>query len=438
MSERQFHNEIICAAFQTMIEGTKDMIFVKDAELRYVAASPSFAKMTGNKKAEDIIGKTDMEIFDESLAKRYIADDKKLLSGDKNLVDYIEPLTDENGRARYASTSKYILRATDGNTMGLLGITKDITQLYIARQRYHHELKYLFELPEDTLAMSYIDIDDWRIIMQRHQEVDSGTLPSAYTVEELKEAVLESVVDTDSEMSRFCRNFSPEYLQEIYNSGKRSLTFEYRTRVTDGSIRWVRSTVKFMTDMDSGHLCVMLTAKDIEKEKREEADLVFSAKMDKMTMVFNRDTSMDYIRQILEKESEKKHCLFMLDIDNFKNLNDTLGHQSGDDFLSTLGKVLKNCFRDSDVVGRIGGDEFFALMRDVSGQNVIDKKAKELLQIIRKVCSGYEGMHMSGSIGISMYPRDGHTLEELYQKADNALYQAKRAGKDKFVIYKED
>ncbi len=435
MSEKLFHNEILTAAFQTMIENTKDMVFVKDTDLRYVAASQSFAKMAGKKSADEIIGKIDAEIFEPTLAKRYVSDDKKLLEGGKNLIDYNEPILGDNGKARYASTSKYILRDAEGNAIGLVGVTKDITQFYIARQRYHQELKYLFELPEDTFAVSYVDIDDWRIITQRRQEIEKSTLESCYTVEELAEAAVKAIADKENEAVGFFSNFTKENLQEIYASGRKIFTFEYKRHMPDGSLRWVQTDLKFMTDMDSGHLCAMLTAKDIEEKKREEQELIFAAKMDKMTMVLNRETSMEYIRDILENEKSAEHVLFMIDIDNFKNLNDTLGHQKGDDFLMALAKVLKNCFRETDVVGRIGGDEFFAFMRKVPDRASVEKKAKEMRQVICKVCANYEGMNMSGSIGISMYPKDGKTLDELYSKADQALYQAKRTGKDKYVIY---
>lgn len=437
MSEKNFHNEIITAAFQTMIEGTRDMVFIKDADLRYVTASMTFIKMAGKKSPEEIIGKTDTEIFEPALAKRYISDDKKLMAGGKNLIDYNEPILGENGKARYASTSKYILKDAEGNIMGLLGITKDITQFYLARQRYHQELKYLFELPKDTFAVSYVDIDDWRIITQRRQEIEGSTLQSCLTVEELVEAAMESIVDKESEVAQFYNNFTKARLQEVYASGRKNFSFEYQRYMTDGSLRWVQSDLKFMTDMDSGHLCAMLTAKDIEEAKREEQELIFAAKMDKMTMVLNRETSMEYIRHILEQEEHAEHVLFMIDIDNFKNLNDTMGHQKGDDFLMALARVLKNCFRDTDVVGRIGGDEFFAFMRNVPDKAAVEKKAKEMRQVIHKVCANYEGMNMSGSIGVSMYPKDGHTLDDLYSKADQALYQAKRTGKDKYVIFGE-
>ena len=141
MSEDQFHDLIIGAAFQALIGSTKDMIFVKDAEGKNIAASLPFVKMAGKESVEELIGRTDTEIFEPSLAKRYIADDNKLLLGGQDLIDYNEPILGENGKARYATTSKYILRDAQGVPIGLVGITKDITKFYITRQRYHQELK---------------------------------------------------------------------------------------------------------------------------------------------------------------------------------------------------------------------------------------------------------------------------------------------------------
>ena len=93
-------------------------------------------------------------------------------------------------------------------------------------------------------------------------------------------------------------------------------------------------------------------------------------------------------------------------------------------------------YRDTDVVGRIGGDEFFALMRNIGDVRKLAVKATSLLEGISKIDVGPVDLQVSGSIGISMYPEDGRTLEELYTKADNALYEAKRHGKNRFVFSK--
>lgn len=426
---------ILNAAFQAMLDSTRDLVFVKDINLVYVAASMPFVRMTGKTALEEVVGFSDMELFaDEALAKRYIADDRRLLQEGENLIDYIEPLTDEDGEARYGSTSKYILKDSEGAPIGILGITRDITRDYVARQRYQQELKYLFKLPADTFAVSYIDVDSWRIITQRRQLIKEGTLQSCFTVEELTQAAVESIVEKDCEAAQFYERFSQRTLREIYASGRSTLTFHYQRYLSDGTIRWVRNEVRFLTDVDSGHLCAMLSAKDIDAKKQAEQKLVEAAQMDKMTMLLNRHTTMESIRRILEEEAEHAHVLYMIDIDNFKKLNDTLGHQRGDEFLVALAAEVKNCFRESDIVGRIGGDEFFAFMRNVSDFAVMERKAQELLGAIQDVCAIYAEVRVSGSIGISVYPEKGTTLEELYEYADKALYEAKRKGKNQYVF----
>ena len=433
----QVQYTVITSAVRAFLENTRDMVFVKDKNLIYLAASQSFVKMAGKSCCEDIVGKTDYEIFEETLAGRYVLDDRKLLEGGQNLNDYIEPIADEGEQHRYGSTSKYILRDDSGEVLGILGITRDITKDYFVRRNYQKELKYLFELPGDMYAVSYIDVDSWRIISQRRQLISEGTLQACQTLEELAEAAWKSILDVNSDASKFYRNFSQEFLRGIFESGRTHIAFNYERALSDGRKHWVHNEVRFMTDVDSGHVCAMLSARNNDKEKLEEQKLVAAAKLDKMTMLLNRDTTMEYIRQIFEHDSSSKHALFMIDIDNFKSLNDTYGHQAGDEFLIAFAAELKKSFRESDIVGRIGGDEFFALMRNVPDTDTIENKAKDLLATIQRVCADYLDVRLSGSIGIAVYPESGKSIEALYLRADTALYQAKREGKDQYVFFEK-
>ncbi len=427
--------ELVCAAFEAIINNTEDIVFIKDEKLIYRAASAPFVKMAGKTHIDEIIGHSDLEIFDnKQLAARYIADDCRLFTSGKNLIDYIEPITDDCSSARYGSTSKYILKDENGRTIGILGITKDITKEYLARQRYQQEFRYLFELPEDTYAVCYIDVDDWRIICQRRQLISDGTIQECQTVEEMCDYAVESIIDKDNEAAEFYRSFRADYLHDIYASGRRTLSYKYERKISDNTTRWVRNEVDFLTDIDSGHLCVMLSAKDIDKLEQEQQELERAARLDSMTMLLNHEASMESIKNILENESITQHALLMIDIDNFKELNDTLGHQAGDEFLIELAKELKSHFRESDIVGRIGGDEFFVLMRNVSEREQIERKAVEILGIVKTVADNYLQVNLSGSVGISVFPNNGKTLEELYAKSDVALYEAKRSGKNKYVF----
>jgi len=426
-------NFILNLALKKLLETTKDMVFIKDINSVYLAASPAFIKMVGKESAQDIINHNDFEIFENSeLAKRYIFDDKKLIKKGKDLINYVEPLTDDNGNARYSSTSKYLLRDTQNNIVGILGIGKDITKEYIIQQHYQQELKHLFHLPENAYASVFIDIDDWRIVGQRRQEVNNLTIQSCYNIEDLIKYALASIVDKNSEVSSFYQNFTPEELKKIYNNGITNISFKYIRILSDNNKHWIRNTIRFLTDTETGHHCVMLIAKDIDAEKEAEEKLVMEAQIDKMTSLYNRETTMKFIRQVLENEPTKLHALFMVDLDNFKMLNDTYGHQCGDDFLIEFSQNLKNCFRENDIVGRIGGDEFFVLMNNIPDKNAAETKAQFLLDSTKDISKIYPTLPLSISIGISIYPFDGENITELYSQADKALYKAKAKGKNNF------
>lgn len=430
-------NNLITAAFDALLYDTKAMVFVKDANLVYVAASMPFANMVGKKSVDEIVGHTDFEIFeDQNLARRYVEDDHRLISDGENLIDYIEPITDNDGHARYGATSKYILEDSEGNFIGLLGITRDITRDYMARQHYQQELKYLFELPDNTYVACYIDVENWRIISQRRRSVNGATIHDWNSIEHVCESAVESIVDKDSDVVMFYNSFTADNLKRIYESGRNSITFEYQRELEDGSIKWVKNEIKFLTNVDDDHICVMIFVKDIDEEKRKEQEIHLSAKMDKMTMVYNRETTMQAITEILNKSSNNRHALFMIDVDNFKRINDTLGHQAGDEFLIKIASIIKSNFRQNDIVGRVGGDEFFALMQNVPNTKMIHKKADAVLKNVAELCKDYEDIQLSVSIGISIYPLNGTNMDELYMNADNAMYQAKKCGKNQFFVAK--
>jgi len=429
------NSALLLSAFYTFLENDSDMVFIKDSNLTYVAASDPFVKMTGKTDSLQLLHKTDFEIFeDQTLAQRYRTDDLKLIENGQNLTNYIEPLTDENGYARYASTSKYILSDSEGNFMGILGISKDVTREYFTQQQYQKELRYLFELPADTYAAVFIDIDDWRIINQRRQLVSDTTMPACFTVEALLDSANRSFADPQCDAADFYRSLSPDRLYRIYSQGQTQLSFTYRRKMDNNVIRWIKNELRFITDPENGHLCVMLSAKDIDSQKRRELDLVTSAKLDKMTMLLNRESAIRKTDRILTVHSNALHALFMIDLDNFKSLNDTFGHQAGDEFLIMFSQKLKQSFREDDVVGRIAGDEFVILMSNIPDASAAAGKAERLLETIHGLCGLYPSLQLSASIGISLYPQCGTCFSELYSQADSALYQAKKNGKSQYCF----
>ena len=126
----------------------------------------------------------------------------------------------------------------------------------------------------------------------------------------------------------------------------------------------------------------------------------------------------------------------IIDIDDFKMVNDTLGHLFGDAFLVEITSDVRKLFRESDIVGRIGGDEFIAFIKDIPGNALVFEKARQVVEAFRNLPMQESwDKSISCSIGISVFPNDGQHFQELYKKADYALYQAKKQGKNQYVHY---
>jgi len=428
--------DIIHAAFHTYLKHASDMIFIKDINLVYRFASLPFVHMVGKESVSEIIGRTDFEIFEKpELAKRYTDDDHKLLENGNDLVGYLEPLTDDHGHPRYSSTSKYILRDDTGNPVGILGFSRDITREYIARRRHQQELRYLFELPEDTYAALFMDIDAWRIIRHQCHTVGDQILDVCETMEDFARNAVQCLADpNDHATQEFYKTLSQGTMLKLSDSGTSHHTLEYLRHMPNGEDLWVRTDINFLIDPENGHLCAIWTLRNINSKIQESLNLQQAAERDEMTGLLNRASTTRQIIQTLQEESHAQHALFVIDVDNFKSLNDTHGHQAGDRFLTAIATTLRKCFRENDVVGRIGGDEFFVLMKNVPSTMIVAEKATTLLNISQVFCDEYPDLHLSVSIGIGICPLNGITLDELYTSADKALYQAKHHGKNQFVF----
>ena len=166
---------------------------------------------------------------------------------------------------------------------------------------------------------------------------------------------------------------------------------------------------------------------------------------DDLTGLYTRGTIRNHICRRLshvsrlqraELTDRSSDAFILLDLDCFKQVNDTCGHPSGDRLLSCIAEALLANTRQTDIVGRLGGDEFLLFLPGIHSEAAAQKKAEDLLQSIRNATdknTNWAGV--TASIGISLTPRHGTTFEELYCKADAALYHAKQCGKNQYAIY---
>jgi len=176
-----------------------------------------------------------------------------------------------------------------------------------------------------------------------------------------------------------------------------------------------------------------VTSEYIDKRRMDE--LSAAVESDSMTGLLNHGATFDYIKRYLRTEGVPgTHALFMVDIDDFKNVNDTFGHQIGDETIRKIALAVKNTFRASDIVGRVGGDEFMVLMKNVPDIGYVKKKARELIEALRIPCDDGSVTGVSASVGIAVCRGADCVFEQIYAEADGALYRAKNAGKNRYAI----
>ncbi|MCL2573659.1 MAG: diguanylate cyclase [Defluviitaleaceae bacterium] len=173
--------------------------------------------------------------------------------------------------------------------------------------------------------------------------------------------------------------------------------------------------------------------------RRMEYDKKVYAEQDMLTGLLDKISGINLIQNKLMTSAEKsQHALYVVDIDNFKNINDNLGHSEGDKVLIDTAGALTELFRDSDIVSRFGGDEFIVLATDIKDAVFVEKRAKEICSALRKNYGEGENIHsISASIGISLYPTHATTYEDLFDLADKAMYKTKGNSRDGYTLHEE-
>ena len=178
---------------------------------------------------------------------------------------------------------------------------------------------------------------------------------------------------------------------------------------------------------------------DVTEKELMKLELEKRSRTDGLTGLLNKSAAEDLARMKMAGciREGKKSVLMIIDVDDFKNVNDSFGHIVGDRVLATIGRIINNCFKGSDVAGRIGGDEFLVLLRDIDSHDVVRALADTLQNEVLNAFSGDLKRCVSLSIGIAVCPEHGTTYEKLFAAADAALYYVKSNGKMSSKIYGE-
>ena len=308
-----------------------------------------------------------------------------------------------------------------GKATKLIGTTQDLTE-YLQLKQHTKELVELIEYSSNEIYILDIDTLDYLYANKGARDA------LGYTKQEL--------------LSMNVKEINPDLTQERIEeiaSTMKSKGYALNRAIhkrKDGTRYPVQSYIHTLTYQNRD--AIVLFDTDISQTLQLEQELHHQAHHDLLTGLPNRMLFHDRLSQAIvsAKRHETKFALLFLDLDHFKTINDSLGHQIGDKVLIEATKRLKSILREEDTLSRLGGDEFTIILKDIHDIKDIVTVAKKINHILKEpIYIESQQLYISASIGISIYPDNTHTEENLIKYADTAMYKAKEDGRDRFAFY---
>jgi diguanylate cyclase (GGDEF)-like protein/PAS domain S-box-containing protein len=403
---------------QVMLDIMPNPAFFKDTRGVYRGTNAAFEKLLGLSKNE-LIGKTISDVAPEEIVIKHQDHDQALL-GEPGHQVYEAPLQAQDGEHHVIFIKTTYVRP-DGTIGGIIGILKDITQ----RLRAEEEIEQLRRFSESTIqtmteGLVLTDSDGKFTFVN-----PAAALTLGYTPAEMMDREVMSFVPKDQQAivhradEKRSKGISDRYeLVFLHKDGSR------RTFLVSGGPR--------VQGAQFGGAMAVLT--DITDRKHMEEEIRALSLRDELTTLYNRRGFMTLAEQQLKTASrmKKNTTLLYLDVDNLKRINDTGGHKMGDRALVEIAFILKKSFREADIIGRLGGDEFSVLAMETTRMNVniLSTRLLEKLDLFNARSSAEVGFTLSVSMGIySREPEYPDTVEEMISRADLLMYEQKRSKK---------
>lgn len=248
--------------------------------------------------------------------------------------------------------------------------------------------------------------------------------------------VAENFIENKEERQKFMSVFSRENIITMYQDGTRSIQNSWHTLFPNGEHRWLQTEIKLIEDPYSHNIKSYTIVTDITAEKKAALKAQKQAETDGMTGLYNKTTTETLVRKQLAADKGRPCAIIVADLDDLKNINDNLGHAQGDIAIKGFARVLSSHFCSTDIIGRIGGDEFMVFIDGAVGGSKLSSQMTELIRKFAALRIGENSdIAVHGSIGIVTSITGRETFDELYKKADKALYHTKRNGKNDYAFY---
>ena len=284
-----------------------------------------------------------------------------------------------------------------------------------------HDVLFIFDITNDKIADN-----------QNHEYFSEYKLEKDISYTKYLEVDCKLKVYDDYKEG-YMNIFSIDNLLKNHKQKNDILEYQYLRLVKDNTYQWFEDRLHIYERNQNVKMIIFRENIHIQKEK--ELNLIKKSEKDLFTDFYNKISVELIINKILQTSSKNNNILILLDIDNFKNVNDTYGHLFGDKVISLITKELKSIFRYNDIFGRIGGDEFVVFLRDSTDIDNIRKKGNLICDLIKNIVVDKDISYKPTiSIGIAQ-SHECDSFEEIYKRADKALYESKKRGKNKSTVY---
>ncbi|CAG4888588.1 sensor domain-containing protein [Paraburkholderia gardini] len=423
-AEAQRSNQML----ETVIDNIPQRIFWKDRESRYLGCNMAFARDAGLAYPEQVIGKTDFDMPWREFAPHIRTIDEEVIASSVPKMNFEVDLV-LDGVHRTTVTSKLPFTDSDGSVIGVLGSYTDVTE----RKRSDLALR---------LQSRALDASVNAILI-------TGPAETGNLIEYVNPAFKRITgYDPAEVLGQDCRllqrdDRDQEGLAAIRQglAANREVSAVLRNYRKDGALFWNQLFIAPVPNADGQTTHHIGVINDVTELIRYQEQLEYQANYDSLTRLPNRNLLRDRLQHALiaAQRRERGVAVVFIDLDGFKNVNDSLGHSVGDRLLGVVAERLTRCARASDTVARHGGDEFVIVMTDtIDEQFLIAWMERARASISEPVWLDGTELYVGCSMGASLFPQDGHDAETLMKKADLAMYRAKDMGRNTFQFFEPE
>lgn len=436
-TEKALQNQ--AALLETMLSAVPTPIFFKDAKGFYLGCNKAFEDFHDLPK-EQIIGKTIHDFAPKNVADTCYETDQQLFREGKTKV-YESQVERADSSIRNVLFHKAVFKKDDRRVGGLVGALVDITEQKRIEQVVKEERAFLQSIIDGALDPLFVIAPDYKVLLMNNAA-------KAYLTDEDIEGKTLRCHQVSHHSDFPCSGSEhPCPLEEVRRTGQHAKTI-HRHTLPNGEVRTLELLASPLWNRDGTLQAVIEASRDITERVEAEASLRGNeerlkhlAHHDALTGLPNRLLFQDHLQQAMAKSrrSEQQVALLFLDLDRFKNINDSLGHEAGDTLLKEVAARLKSCVRETDTVARLGGDEFVVILEQFKEvQNVATVAQKILKNLQRTIVLKGTEFHITSSIGIGLYPADAVDVDGLMKCADSAMYGAKKQGRNNYQFYTPD